>query len=503
MYTTNYLQSVETMKKKLIKSYALFLILVSVLVSCVTDLEEMNVDPNRPKEVYPGGILAQMQYRFVNASIAGARSFTHDIMQVTAPRASQTGGHHRYFVTPASATGLWNNFYSYMTDAEDVYVIAERLNAGNYQAIALIMKSWAYAILTDCFGDIPYSEATKASEGKLMPAFDTQPAIYRQLLTDLERANDLLAGAPGLAYGGDMIYQANQAAGIRKWQKFSNSLRLRLLLRILARDGEIDVTGQINQILANPEMYPLFTDTEDDAIFRYPGNFPFFNPYFNARTLDWREGTYFTEFFINHLNDFRDPRRQVWSTTIQEGDERIYRGIQSGYESHVEYVVNRNSSYNDGLKTLPQLGILMTSAELEFILAELALRGFNTGNTAPEHYQRGIARSMRQWGAQMPADYLENPAVAYPAAAGFEEQLEKIMLQKYFALFFTDYQAWFEKRRTGYPVLPRGAGIPRENQFPSRVMYPTYLQSLNPDNLQQAIERMGGDESSVKVWWEK
>jgi hypothetical protein len=110
---------------------------------------------------------------------------------------------------------------------------------------------------------------------------------------------------------------------------------------------------------------------------------------------------------------------------------------------------------------------------------------------------------MAQWGVALPATYLAQPGVAYEAMASTEEQLEQIMLQKYYAYFFVDFQAWFEKRRTGYPVLPRGSGIPAENGFPSRIPYPTYLQSLNAGNLAAATAAMGGDNSNVKVWWEK
>ena len=77
------------------------------------------------------------------------------------------------------------------------------------------------------------------------------------------------------------------------------------------------------------------------------------------------------------------------------------------------------------------------------------------------------------------------------------------MQEKYYALFFVDYQSWFEKRRTGYPVLPRGAGIPAENNFPYRIPYPTYLQSMNGQNLEAAKTAMGGDDSNLKVWWDK
>jgi hypothetical protein len=146
---------------------------------------------------------------------------------------------------------------------------------------------------------------------------------------------------------------------------------------------------------------------------------------------------------------------------------------------------------------------MMTYAEVEFIKAELALKGFNTGKTPKAHYETGITSSIVQWGATMPANFLSQSEISYNATASKEAQLEQIMLQKYYAFFFVDYQSWFEKRRTGYPVLPRGTGIPAENIFPSRVPYPTYLQSLNPTNLQLAVTSMGGDKSTIKVWWEK
>lgn len=103
----------------------------------------------------------------------------------------------------------------------------------------------------------------------------------------------------------------------------------------------------------------------------------------------------------------------------------------------------------------------------------------------------------------LPAGYLTQPGVLYDATASTDAQLERIMLQKYYAYFFVDYQAWFEKRRTGYPVLPRGAGIPVENSFPYRIPYPTYLQSLNPENLAAAVASMGNDQSTTKVWWDR
>jgi hypothetical protein len=276
-----------------------------------------------------------------------------------------------------------------------------------------------------------------------------------------------------------------------------------LLLRISKRSDEVNVVEQINTILSNPTSYPVFTATADDAILKFRGTFPYFNPYFNARQVDWRDGNYFTKFFLNKMNADNDPRRAVWATQVREGSTNVFKGIESGYPTTTEYQVGSHSSYNDALKTLPQLGLMMTYSELEFIKAELALKGFNTGKTPKQHYEAGITASIAQWGATMPAGYLAQAGVVYNPEATIEAQLEKIMIQKYYALFFVDYQSWFEKRRTGYPVLPKGAGIPAENKFPFRVPYPTYLQSLNSENLAAATASMGGDNSDIKVWWDK
>lgn len=476
-------------------------------VSCKKDFQELNTDPNRPKEITPGVMLGQLQYRIVNSSIGAARSFTHELMQVDAPRSSTGGGGlHRYIVNPGA--GVWSNFYSYLTDIEDIYSIATRLGENNYRAIALVYKSWAYSILTDLYGDVPCSEATRATNGIFQPAFDKQKDIYIQLLKNLDTANTLFNTAKALTYGGDLVFNANSITGgvntgIVKWKKFANSLKLRCLLRISKRNGEVNVNEQINTILSNPAIYPVLSSNADDAIFRYPGTFPYFNPYYNARQLDWRDGTYFTKFFIDKMNADNDPRRSVWSFPVIVGGNSVWQGIESGYPTTTEYQVGKNSSYSDGLKTLPQLGIMMSYAELEFIKAELVLRGFNTGKTAKQHYEAGITASMVQWGLSLPVGYLSQPGVVYNELAPFEAQLEKIMLQKYYAFFFVDYQSWFEKRRTGYPVLPRGSGIPVENQFPSRVPYPGYLQSLNSENLAAAIVSMGGDLADIKVWWNK
>jgi hypothetical protein len=492
------------------KNITLTMVLISsMLLSCTKNFTALNTDPSNPATVTPGVMLSQLQYRMVSTTISASKSFTDELMQVTAPRISQDGlGVHRYYVTADNGTSFWKAMYGYMNDIYDIYNISEKLGEKNYMAIALVYKCWAYSLLTDVFGNVPYSDAVKAAEGVYTPAFDQQKDIYPKLLNDLATANSLFDASRALTYGGDKLYAANTLSGasnpgILKWKKLCNSLRLRLLLRLINKDGEVNVSAQVQDILSNVAANPVFTGNTDNAIFTFTGVYPYYNPYYDARTLDWRQGNYFTHFFIDSLNKYNDPRRTVWATTVAVGGVPVYQGINSGYVPTVSYNVDANSSYNDGLKTAQALGVMMTYAEEEFIKAELTLKGFTTGQTAKTHYENGIAASMTQWGVTLPAGYLSQDGVAYPDGAAEDTQLQQIMLQKYYALFFVDFQSWFEKKRTGYPLLPRGAGIPAGNPFPNRIPYPTYLQTLNGANYATAVQAIGGnDNSTIKMWWQ-
>jgi hypothetical protein len=139
---------------------------------------------------------------------------------------------------------------------------------------------------------------------------------------------------------------------------------------------------------------------------------------------------------------------------------------------------------------------IMPYAEVEFIRAELELNSGTSAN-AKSAYERGVKAAIEQWGVVMPADYFTNTRAAY------NNTLERIMLQKYYALFFVDFQQWFEKRRTGFPVLPVGPGMVNNKELPSRFEYPLPVRTNNPVNYAEAVSWMGGDEIFTKVWWQK
>lgn len=138
----------------------------------------------------------------------------------------------------------------------------------------------------------------------------------------------------------------------------------------------------------------------------------------------------------------------------------------------------------------------MSHAEVKFILAELAQKGIITGD-AKKYYNDGVSAAITQWGITVPSNYMTNSLVAYDGT------LERIFTQKYYALFFTDYQQWFEYRRTGFPVLPNNGGLLNEGIMPVRLQYPSSIILTNTQNYNAALESMGADNINTKVWWEK
>jgi hypothetical protein len=138
--------------------------------------------------------------------------------------------------------------------------------------------------------------------------------------------------------------------------------------------------------------------------------------------------------------------------------------------------------------------ILMTYAEVQFILAEAALRGWIAGD-AKAYYEAGVQASFEQWGVAMPADY-------FSATQPYDGTLDRIIEQKWFALFFQGLEAWYDYRRTGLPELLPGPANVNGDRVPRRFLYPSTEQSLNADNYQAAVDRLGGDNINISAWWE-
>jgi len=476
-----------TIKKVLV----LLVALSCISVSCTDDFEEINTDPNKIEKISPGTLLNPIIYEMASFNTSRSNGFTFDIMQVALPFPSPSGGQHRYDIGENAGNSTWNTYYRWLTNIKEMHTAAVEAQSPNYEAIALTLNAWIYSLLTDCFGDVPMEEAARGDEGMLYPAFNTQQEIYTKILNDLETANSLFDSSKGMAYGTDILYGNN----IANWQRFCNSLHLRLLLRVSQRQ-EMNAFSKMADIINNPEQYPVFTKNEEAAILQITGTPPLISPW--GRYQDFRTGRAAAKFFLDNLNDFNDPRRKIFvtqATPLNDTTSIGYKGIPSGYagNSQFDFVP---STMNVALVITPMISVIMSYAEVEFIKAELAQQGIISSD-ARLHYENGVKAAIEQWGAEVPADYFENPAAAYDGT------LERIMLQKYYALYFNDYQQWFEYRRTGLPVLPKTEAMMNNQMVPVRFRYPSDVQTFNNDNYRLAVEHMGGDDINTKVWWQQ
>lgn len=466
------------------------------LSSCDNGFEDMNKDPNRIDQISQGSLLSPILYEMASFNYMRADDFTFDIMQNSLSFPSNGTNVAHYYLTENSGNGTWTTSYQWLTSIREMYLISVKNNDANYQAIALTLNSWIYANLTDCFGDVPMEEACRAEEGIFHPKFNTQKEVYTKILSDLETANTLFDTKSKLAFTGDLLYNADtESDGILKWKKFCNSLRLRILLRLSKRDSEMNVYSQMKQILGDPTQYPIFESNADDALLSVSGIAPLLSPI--ARPQDFTTGRAVSEFFIDNLLKMEDPRLPIFAGKAKDLDNKDigYKGIPSGYIVGTSFNYTP-SNFNQILAVAPLDIILMTTAEVKFIQAELAYKGIISGS-AEQYYKDGVTSAITHWGGIVPTDYFDNTYTKYDGT------LERIMLQKYYALFFTDFQQWFEYRRTGYPALPDNGGLLNDGKMPVRYQYPPIVVRMNSANYQVAVQNIGGDNINTKLWWEK
>lgn len=476
------------MKKISILFAGLFLFFGS---ACTHDFDEINEDPNRIAQISPGTLLNPIIYGLASHHANRSDAVTFNLMQVSVPFPSVSGGMHRYDIGENAGNSSWNNSYRWLNNIKEMREASVAAADPNYEAIALTLNAWVYSNLTDIFGPVPMTEASRGVEGILYPAFDTQEFIYETILTDLERANSLYNSELGMAYAEDILFDNN----VENWQKFTNSLHLRLLLRISNR-SETGALQKLSTMIENPAKYPVFENTDESAILQVTGVAPNVSPW--GRPQDFRLSTKLSEFFVDNLNALGDPRLPILATVAQDADLEPmgYKGIPSGYAGPESQFDFEASTFTIDQVTNPMKIYLLPYSEVEFIKAEIAQKGL-TGN-AQEHYENGVEAAMEQLGAELPEGYFEQELASYNGS------LEQIMLQKYYALYFVDYQQWFEHRRTGFPVLPKTSAMVNDGNLPVRLQYPTDIRINNTENYAEAVQLLGGkDDINTEVWWDK
>ncbi|MCB9286989.1 MAG: SusD/RagB family nutrient-binding outer membrane lipoprotein [Lewinellaceae bacterium] len=403
-----------------------------------------------------------------------------------------------------SQSGLWETYYLAIRDAKELEKIAIATENPSYEAVSVIWQSWLFQILTDVYGDIPYSQASlaNADDPVFTPAYDTQETIYLGLLEDLKRANTLLSQSNLPSIKGDILFDGDMG----KWRKFANSLRLRVAMR-LSNVSPAVAEANIAEIAGKPSEFPVMESNADNAALAFLSTNPNSHPITEESV--YRVGS-FNEYRISEtveglLREFDDPRLFFWAdptaNSVMEGDP-MWSGMQNGIVDGPAYVYKGGDAFLSKFNIEyfffspnSNQGRLMIYSEVALILAEAAMRGW-IGLDGKALYEMGVTANFEYWNVEMPQGYLQRPGVAYNG------ELEPIANQKYLALFYTDFQGFIEYKRTGFPneIAPGpDAFLPN---YPSRFLYPSKEAALNGANLQEAISRQGPDELSTPVWWE-
>jgi len=542
----------------------LFLVMsVFLLISSCSNITDINENPNGvdPNSVDPNLVMSTVMTTIAkdltNKGFAGDIGASVQYIQ----RDSWSNNNYEW-----KGSG-WTTYFNALRDNKLAYDRAVELGWEYHQGVTLVMKSMIFGLLTDFYGDVPYTEALKGDEGSenIFPKYDPQKMVYEGIIKDLKTAAGLLsksaASYDGINETQDVYFHGDPS----KWQKFANSLALKYYMRLSEKEPQVAEAG-VKEMLKQP----LMTSIDDDCTLDYIGasgadSWPT-NGLSGTPSNFWRVKPCTT--LTDKLQDFNDPRIDLWfnqveipiqvvdevpgggddvvvdgvrylkASTLTSRNMKIYnpstweQDVKDGWilvDTHTDYVglpvaVQKTDPFEYNLNPSPERGgtnvhvstlnndfneksgdklkaRIMSSAEVHFLMAEAAIRGW--GSNAEAHYYAGIQDSFDAWGIGNEfSDYADNSGVV------FDGTLKQIMVQKWIANFGNGVESYFDWRRTGFPELSAGPyGI--EDVIPVRFTYDDSDRFLNSENYNEALNNLeetsyshldGVDSTWSKMW---
>lgn len=446
----------------------------------------------------------------------------------------------------------WNNYYQNVIKYTNDVITATKDDAtrANLYHMARIVQANAFMILTDTYGDIPYTEAGGGYTAQnFFPTYDTQQSIYPKIIDELTQAVAALDAA-GKIETGDALYAGN----ITKWKKFGNSLLLRAGMRLTKADAA-KAAATVTAAIAGDAAANLIITNADNAIIKHDANFV--NGFGNTVNGGEAANFYLAEPFVDAL---KGTPGNVGNTTVV--DPRLaaiairYGGAKSGGDQTANNFANGSKVPSDQFGTpigstdgsadlsgalLPAGGLygtppaprtgtrfsysqvdrnrmvkrtsplfLVTAGQTNLLLAEAAMRGFAglTAAQASTYFNDGIKAHMDQLESYDPGSkvaaadrdaYASGPEGTL-SNGSLAAALPQIGYQYWVASFLHGPEAWASLRRIGYPALTpnpnSGSQVP--GAFIERLTYPDAERLVNTSNVPVAKEQ---DLLSLKVWW--
>lgn len=484
------------------KKYIIALGIIAGFSSCSDDYyESLNVDQTNPSDVPASFLLTSAttslfdQMVSTNVNINPFRYFSQYFTATTYV------DEPNYDLNTRNISGNhWNELYNdVLFDLEDAKkkIQAIEVVAGdaytqeiknNQLAIIEILQIYAWQVLVDTFGNVPYTEALQALEN-VFPAYDDAATIYSDLITRITAAINMIDVSSSGFGGDDIIFSDNMSA----WKKTAASLKLRLGVQLIDVNPSL-AQSTISQALSSG----VFASNADNFVIQYLATQPYNNPLYDDLVLSGRSDFVPANTITDYMNDLNDPRREIYfdeNITDEDGNVVYQGGIYGASNSF-----RRTTHLGTPLYTATLPGDLLDYAEVEFMLAEAAAKGISVSGTVESHYNAGVLASMEYWGVS--ADdanaYLASSDVAWSSAPGTVK--EKIAKQFWIAMFNRGMEGWNLWRRLDAPTLNIAAQSQRP--VPTRFTYPLSEVTINGANYDAAVAAMGGDEQTTKLFWD-
>lgn len=556
------------MKKNIFKSLSLAGVALFGIAAtgCSDDyMEDLNTDPSKAATIDPNAQLttAQLQTYGDLGQVEIYRNYHYAFTQqlMGCWNTTNYGGHHTIDNNEMCRT--WTSFYPNAVKnlVDGIYRSANDDAKRNVNAALRIYRVYVMSLITDIYGDCPYTEAGLGYlEEKFNPRYDTQEEIYYDFFTELKGAAEQLDPSADRITG-DVIFSGD----IAKWKKFANSLRLRYAMRISgvnpskARNEFEDALNATGGVMAS---------ADDDALIHYMdvafsfGQESYSDYRGNALSQLWfgndpaNNPSYICSTFFNYLKDTSDPRCYqicrfyydgLMSATKPDGrvdltEEIIAKGVKmepcdpgtyswdnwpTGYASEIlaEMAINNPSiDPNVAREVRPKLasnflkgdcpGVVMTYAEVNFLLAEAALNNWAVGGNAEMYYKAGVRAAMDflhdNYGTEQVSDadfasYMSANQMGYTV----EQRRMAVNTQAWLHHFTNPNECWANVRRSGFPRLKspeaygQGAFLTGGVEIPVRLCYPVLESSYNKQGYDEALDRMGGSNSwNIPLWWD-
>lgn len=501
---------------KMIK-YLIACILAMSIVSC-TSFDDINTNPDTPNTVTAAMLATPLLIDIEKPR--DDKNFVHG--DFVAKQLLWGGGVEDYVYNYFGRTTF--SKYASLTNTRKMVQVAAEKEKNAYEGLALFIQSYHVFAYTMKVGDVPYSQMLQGEEGNFKPIYDSQEKVFEGILTDLALSADKFGKAGDFA--GDPIFKGD----VNKWRKTVDAFRLKVLMMLSSKErvGAIDIKKSFADIFAQGRLMESNADNfatvfSDKANQKYPFHVT------ESKQAGYAMMSSVMVDMLKNLEDYRlfyyaNPAKSKVNEGVEANNWDAYIGVDpSATFANVgnSYAQGEYSGLNPRYYELPTCEpyVYIGYAEQNFILAEAAIRGWISADAA-HYYNKGIQAAMQFASSNTPDvetyhhnrmitdEYIQSyiAQTCVQLSGDTDHRIKQVIEQKYIASFLQlPWTAYYDYRRTGYPVLPINPSSnlnSDKDKIPVRWMYPQTEYDFNKENVESAVKSQynGVDEVNNRMW---